>query len=51
MNQEWHWRTSGTLKHIGRAHITAPAVDAWTKSAGKKRLDALLDAAFDAVSS
>jgi hypothetical protein len=27
------------------------AVDAWTKSAGKKRLDALLDAAFDAVSS
>jgi hypothetical protein len=27
------------------------AVDAWTKSGGKKRLDALLDAAFDAVSS
>jgi AcrR family transcriptional regulator len=27
------------------------AVDAWTKSAGKQRLDALLDAAFDAVSS
>jgi AcrR family transcriptional regulator len=27
------------------------AVDSWTKSAGKHRLDALLDAAFDAVSS
>lgn len=27
------------------------AVDAWTKSAGKKRLDVLLDEAFDAVSS
>ena len=22
MNHEWHWRTSGTLKHIGRVHIT-----------------------------
>jgi AcrR family transcriptional regulator len=27
------------------------AVDAWTKSGGNKRLDVLLDAAFDAVSS
>ena len=27
------------------------AVDGWTKSAGKKRLDVLLDEAFDAVSS
>jgi AcrR family transcriptional regulator len=27
------------------------AIDAWTKSAGKKRLDVLLDMAFDAVSS